>query len=431
MSTFYDIHMHAFNLSHPYFLAFVNRFKPKLAPLLISFGVASLLSAIRPIRKLVLPALQKKGRAMKNLLSVMENDVGSFFLLMEDDLRSETNQLLQSDGLHIGEKTYEKIVLTPLMIDFGYKGIENQSIHYSKPSAKPIVEQVIDVFNAIKQYADPQRVESSMVRFPFIDSTRERPFEIYPFLGLNPENYAESDKLQIMLEKYFRDYSGSRDEFRRNLGVFSGDIDLLGCHYFAGIKLYPPLGFDPWPEKSASGSRDRVELLYEYCVDKGIPITVHGSRGGFVAEADRGRLKDFTAVEKWEKVIDRFPCLKLNLAHFPMQEKFWLAVPNPLHPRRNRMIDLVLQSENVYVDFSCRATNERYYELLQGVLGSLPHADGKKLRERILFGTDFTVCLMEVDSYNRYLDLFSRTPALTATEKHAFCSLNPDRFLFG
>jgi len=47
MSTFYDIHMHAFNLSHPYFLAFVNRFKPKLAPLLISFGVASLLSAIR------------------------------------------------------------------------------------------------------------------------------------------------------------------------------------------------------------------------------------------------------------------------------------------------------------------------------------------------------------------------------------------------
>ncbi len=74
-------------------------------------------------------------------------------------------------------------------------------------------------------------------------------------------------------------------------------------------------------------------------------------------------------------------------------------------------------------------------ELPQGFLTRrrlwrLPAADAEKLRSRILFGTDFAVNLMWIDSYNGYLGLFSRTAALTPEEKHAFCSTNPERFLF-
>ena len=35
--TFYDIHMHAFNLSHPYFRAFIKRFRIDLIMTLVGF----------------------------------------------------------------------------------------------------------------------------------------------------------------------------------------------------------------------------------------------------------------------------------------------------------------------------------------------------------------------------------------------------------
>ena len=42
--TFYDVHMHAFNLSHPYFRAFVNRFNLRLllafAPIIAPIATA-------------------------------------------------------------------------------------------------------------------------------------------------------------------------------------------------------------------------------------------------------------------------------------------------------------------------------------------------------------------------------------------------------
>jgi len=45
-STFYDVHMHAFNLSHPYLLAFVRRFKGKLGALLCFSPALPLLAKV-------------------------------------------------------------------------------------------------------------------------------------------------------------------------------------------------------------------------------------------------------------------------------------------------------------------------------------------------------------------------------------------------
>ena len=157
--TFYDVHTHAMNLSHPYWLAFIQRFK--IDKMLFLGPFASLF-------------MGEKINNTKNLLSVMENDIGSYFRLMEKCLREEENPLLKDGELQIGGSAYNKIVLTPLMMDFGYKDIKNPDIYYNKPSKKPIVEQVIDVFNGIKDYRS--------------NSTA---FEIYPFLGLNTKNYSK------------------------------------------------------------------------------------------------------------------------------------------------------------------------------------------------------------------------------------------------
>ncbi|MFW6126233.1 MAG: amidohydrolase family protein, partial [Chloroflexota bacterium] len=114
--------------------------------------------------------------------------------------------------------------------------------------------------------------------------------------------------------------------------------------------------------------------------------------------------------------------LKVNLAHFPPGKGD--------EERRDATVELVLKYENVYVDISCRATGDDYYRELRRLLDGLPAADAEKLSSKILFGTDFAVNLMWIDSYNQYLDLFSRSTALTPEEKHVFCSQNPERFLF-
>lgn len=406
--TFYDIHMHSFNLSHPYLLAFVQRFK--IHQLLI------MNSLLGPLASLLIGANFNK---IKNLLAVMENDIGSFFLLVEEYLKRSDKEPLVSEGkLHIGGNVYSRIVLTPLMMDFGYKtAIAKSPIYYNESSEKPIVEQVIDMFNGIKKY---------------MDKSPDHLFEIYPFMGLNTLNYhldktrkTERGRLDIMLDKYFSDYHGSRQELYRNLGKFNGDINLIGSNYFAGVKVYPPLGFDPWPD---SGEElVKVKYLYDYCARGNIPITAHGSESGFVV-VPKNELKKYTLISKWRNVLQTYPNLKLNLAHFPVGEKYlWLF---PKKKRLQEIIGLVRDFDNFYVDFACRALTDEYYVLLKQLIDGSPAELKARLNSHILFGSDFTINLMSIESYNKYLGIFSQDKSFNDHEKDIFCSVNPERFLF-
>jgi len=254
--------------------------------------------------------------------------------------------------------------------------------------------------------------------------------EIYPFLGLNTQNY-EADEIEELIRKYFGANAASKQELLANMGRFDGDIEHLTIGSFAGVKVYPPLGFDPWPDGRYGDAEElrKVKLLYSLCCEKNIPITAHGGTGGFVT-VDKKRLRSYASVEKWEKVLTAFPDLRLNLAHFPMYEKMLWFVPNPAHPLRNAYLKLVLNHENAYIDFSCQVVDDEYFVALAKALRRLPSPERKKLSERILFGSDFAVNLLGIESYSKCLTLYSKTKALTGDEKHAFCCLNPGRFLF-
>jgi len=103
--TFYDVHMHAFNLSHPYLYAFIRRFKGKLGALLFFSPTLPLLTKDPDLWPAATSFMKTKIDGAKNLLSVMENDIGSFFLLIENCLRDGRNPPLQGDRLRIGERT--------------------------------------------------------------------------------------------------------------------------------------------------------------------------------------------------------------------------------------------------------------------------------------------------------------------------------------
>ncbi|MCL1888024.1 MAG: amidohydrolase, partial [Kiritimatiellaeota bacterium] len=56
--------------------------------------------------------------------------------------------------------------------------------------------------------------------------------------------------------------------------------------------------------------------------------------------------------------------------------------------------------------------------------------DPKKLGEKVMFGTDFSMSLLAANyaSYNAHLDAFAR---LGLPQQNNLCSRNPARFLFG
>lgn len=399
---FYDIHCHAMNLSHPNLSAFLRR-----------INIRFVMTVFAPIVSIF---MGKTINRTKNLLSVMENDLGSFFLLMEEDIKNHSAAWQENQdgkGLKAGNRLYNKVILTPLMMDFGYKDMNDPSIFYGKPIEKPIVEQVTDLFNGIKKY---------------LMESPDKLLEIYPFLGINTQNYT-LEKIKIMLGKYFSEYNGTYERLRHNYGSltnFDGNIEKMGSNFFSGVKLYPPLGFDPWPEGNKT-EMDKVEYLYGYCQKHRIPVTVHCSDGGFVV----GKARDAeirTSPKRWEKVLEKYPKLKINFAHMGKTGKFWKVLTREQWTRQ--ILDLVLKYDDVYTDFSCCGFSEAYYASLKALLEKYANKQTEKLYSRILFGSDFMINLLYIDSYSGYIDIFLESPSFTNTQKHDFVFRNPERFMF-
>ena len=464
--TFYDIHMHGLNLSHPSLSIVVRRvLREMMAKLLkpihwhrgaaiVGLGLVLLLLWVGYLISFAIPWVGRKVReaitrafrvvkkliaSVLNMLAVFDNDVGSTLLVMENCLRHRYNQLLNSKNLlRINENSYSEIVLTPLMMDFGHKGrmspaelaqqrkgettidvVKGKKLcHYDVPAEKPIVAQVVDVFAAIKKYMNTTWSAKLQENYPELGQGTKRVFHIYPFLGLNTANY-DLDGLKKLLTKYFSDYRGLKEDLDQKMGQFDGHIENLNSNFFAGIKVYPPLGFDPWPEDEIE--LDKVRELYEYAEAKKIPITCHGGSGGFRAIPLATAVR-FAAIAKWEAVLGSYPDLKLDLAHFPMKTRELT--------RRNRTFQLLMNNKNVYVDISCRATKAEYYEALAQFISRLSEPGRTKFMQRLLFGSDFAVNLLWSESYNAYVSLFSETTTLTPEDKRALCSINPESFLF-
>ena len=111
---------------------------------------------------------------MFNLVSVMENNLGDYLMLMENDI------------LKVKDFNYKKVILTPLIMDFGNKGkTDFPNIYYHRLSTKPVVDQVIDLLYGIKDY---------------MKKSDNHLLEIYPFLGINIQNYNLKDESKIRLQ---------------------------------------------------------------------------------------------------------------------------------------------------------------------------------------------------------------------------------------
>ncbi len=474
MAAFYDSHCHMMNLSHPNLTVMIKRtFRdamPKVLvklyeklsalplvlklvlwlllflPLLFLFTLGVLIGLIvvlflliSPTRAALIGKFKKKVANIMNLLAVMETDIGDCLIQLEEELR---NKFGTKGGLTLHEdsgeeQVYDKIVMTPLIMDFGLKNYKNSNSPY-KIRWKPVVAQIEDLCLGIRDYYRHRDayIKSESSPIPPL-------FGIHPFIGINTQNYqlksfppteGLTSFLEDLLDKNFREFENDTTPEMRcrklselDWSTFNGNIESLGSYHFAGIKVYPPLGFNPWPEKTdgyidnteMEMEREKVQYLYEFCIRHNIPLTAHCSSGGFLVDK---KYREFASPAKWAKVLQQkqYEQLRLNLAHFGGVERDdW----------RDLVAELVLNYANVYTDISYQGVDRKIYGKLKLFFDS-KGADRQRLMEKIIFGSDFMINLQDITTYGTYLQYFAETGAFTLEEKEQLCNRNAMRYLY-
>ncbi|MEL7081435.1 MAG: amidohydrolase family protein [Pseudomonadota bacterium] len=160
-------------------------------------------------------------------------------------------------------------------------------------------------------------------------------------------------------------------------------------HGFRGLKLYNKLGYAP-------DHPVLMEQIYPYCVKKNIPVMVHCSRGGVYHKGwTQARRDKVTAPDAWLDVLKEFKDLRVCLAHWG-GESDWIInrrdgfdPDNPEAKMRNwaaRIEELISSGDypNLWTDISYTMFKfDENVPLLRAYLSN------PKVRERVLFGSDF------------------------------------------
>lgn len=210
---------------------------------------------------------------------------------------------------------------------------------------------------------------------------------------------------------------------------------------FFGVKIYPALGYDP--------SDYRLWPIYKICEEYKIPVLTHCG-GETISTASTTLLiyeganpvtlntnnrkemaKELNDPIRWKLVLEKFPNLKLNFAHFGGYET-WEEVTqlnesdDPQH-RKETIINFIKNYPNVYADFSFNLVENHLSKNLKSILYY-----SEEVRNKTMFGTDYWVVNPEGDlrrEQKEFLNImYNGIPELDLPQK--LCFDNPKRYLF-
>jgi predicted TIM-barrel fold metal-dependent hydrolase len=173
---------------------------------------------------------------------------------------------------------------------------------------------------------------------------------------------------------------------------------------FYGVKLYPRMGFHPQCKP--------MDDVYKFCSDNNLTIIFHCGLAGF-PPSTTWKYSDFGNPVHFEPVVKKYPNLKIDFAH--------LGSSDDTHEWAKKIIQLINENENVYSDLSCYTDIDD----LKRVKTYLD--DNLKLRERLMFGTDFDVMYFTGRiTMQKYYDNFKSV--FSADELKILMTENPVRF---
>jgi len=424
MRLLYDIHCHAMTLARPALGRFVDAF--------LAGGLESFFSQVAAPGYLVSAMALNGGDTIRNLLAAVENDPVALIELIEDDLagvyarslaaapsssaqgrigpKATEAPILGPQGLALLGESWDAYLICPLLMDFGARAV-GTSTYYSAPPRKALEEGVREILAGMAGYR------------------RERPngrLVVRPFLGIDPGGRGAA-ATEAALDRYFAGYSrrpAAQLSAFKAAARWKGDARRPPRGSFAGIKLYPPLGFDPWPQDP--GELDATRLLYAFCERRGVPIVVHCDDQGY-RTIGLGKAMAVTDPGRWYAVLSEYPELIVDFAHFGER---YLGRPRDRESWTRTIVALMDRYPGVYADVAFNGCDPGYWSRLERFLDSLPARAADRARSRLLFGTDFVISLAKSRSYRDYVVDFASGP-LDAALKRAMMAENPGRYLMG
>ncbi|MDD2231791.1 MAG: amidohydrolase family protein [Sphaerochaetaceae bacterium] len=404
---FFDIHCHVMTLDHPNFINLLGSLEGGWLDL-VNGGILS--------PSYILTDDNRKGMKMvysvMNTLGAFEQPIDKTFWMMDQDLHGAFLRegfiggkvyAPSKGGFEFRGSSYNKVALGLQLMDFSRDQSEYDNIYYKRTQLERINDYAMDTVRAIGKYH------------------KDHPdglFEFVPFIGVNPAVHSKRF-IANLLERYVNTdrLENPSDEKR----------------IFGGVKVYPPLGMNPWPEDSRE-EMEKVRLLYEFCQAYQIPITTHCDNQGFRGVSSK-MLGQYTSPFTWAKVLKEYPDLVIDFAHFGYQ--YGLAsdvksrIPNGLPMKGewfDKIISLMKEYPSVYTDLSYTGCMPEFYRSLILFLKQQNPDDRALILGRILFGSDFSVNLMKVQSYLEYYHILDDS-GFDDGEVQGFVQKNPMKFL--
>ncbi len=418
MSTlFFDAHMHAMNLVHPSFSSFIDSVSDS-----ISDFVAS--GALSPGYILTPQLRGAQGlNTAQNIFSIFDRPIGEIFATMEEDLSGayQSHQYISvkdkaksffsypekpyiRDGaFHFRSRTYDRYALVPLVMDFSTRSTDEHSrSYYTAESNEKLLMYIEDTIEGINWYRSVR--PNGMLEF-------------FPFLGINTDMHT-LHYIENLIETHV-----ARTEKEK----------LQGNKLFRGIKLYPPLGGDPWPD--SPNDRDKITYIYQFCSEHRIPIITHCDDQGFRGVNARLAQK-YTDPIRYREVLRKYPDLIIDFAHYGRQynllaKKSLKSLIGGMFTEDSwftQIVDFMREYEHVYADVSFSGSEAEFYKGFSSYLNNLDDYSKQRILDRSMFGSDFSINLTKIESYSAYLSVFHDSP-LGDEEIHTMASVNPSRFL--
>jgi len=227
---------------------------------------------------------------------------------------------------------------------------------------------------------------------------------------------------------------------------------------FIGVKLYTPNGYSP-TDPLLFGTSGNDDCVYKFCEKNKIPVTAHNSYGGFATFMDSVEIsgdvytsagikylnKGFysfrtklikdpgNAIKEralvlnhpslWEKVLQKYPTLYLDLAHFGGGERLGMAIDNIDDKESGnwskKIIELIRKYPNAYTDVSCFSEFD--------VLKKLKAAEiYKNIRLKIMYGSDFYLLMLFENDFGKNIENFK---SVFAEDFDVISRVNPKRYL--
>lgn len=260
---------------------------------------------------------------------------------------------------------------------------------------------------------------------------------LHPFISFCPAR-------QLAFEKEWLNPDGNREHVD-NLQLIEDAVTKWG---FIGVKLYNSVGYRPLNNAAVDAERRRIALhknryrsltgedydrtlhrLYKLCEDKGIPITTHCQPTGI--EGCKGASDTFGAARHWQPVLEQYPKLHLNLAHFGWYQHKKEGY-NSDRSWAKDICSMMESHQNLYADIA-------HHDLVECAAKERFVADYKQMfdehpivKQRLLFGTDWHVFVRRKrheDMHFDFEDTLRKMRNVSESEMNDLFGGNAMRFL--